>query len=270
MKNDYIDRSDDIFFKHEISVSPSRNIYSMHTHGMYEVLYFLNGDATYVIEDRKYKLKKNDLILIRPFHYHFIQIDSPARYERYDILFDEQKHRIENLHLIDEKTEVINLSDNVLADGVLKRCDLYREKSSKADFAKLLRHLLSELFYSLSLFPQHASESDASVSPLILGALEYINDHLTSLSGVSEIAHALFVSESYLFRRFKAELHQTPRRYIAEKRILLADRRISEGEKPLSVSQSLGFNDYTTFYRSYVSYFGRSPAEKAGTYVKNN
>jgi cupin superfamily acireductone dioxygenase involved in methionine salvage len=79
MINDYIWTTDKMFFKHEISENLPCNTYSMHTHNAYELIYFLDGDATHVIEDRKYKLKKGDLILIRPFLYHFIQIDTPAR-----------------------------------------------------------------------------------------------------------------------------------------------------------------------------------------------
>lgn len=71
-----------MFFKHEISENLPCGTYSMHTHNAYEPIYFLDGDAAHAIEDRKYKLKKGSLILIRPLRYHFIQIDSLVRYER--------------------------------------------------------------------------------------------------------------------------------------------------------------------------------------------
>ena len=56
--DDYIFRTDRMFFKHEISENMPRNAYSKHIHNGYELLYFIDGDATYVIEDRKYKLKR--------------------------------------------------------------------------------------------------------------------------------------------------------------------------------------------------------------------
>ena len=102
MIDDYIWTTDRMFFKHEISENLPCNAYSQHTHNACELIYFLDGDATHVIEDRKYKLKKGDLILIRPFQYHFIQIDTPARYERYDILFDMEKHHVESVGLLPE------------------------------------------------------------------------------------------------------------------------------------------------------------------------
>lgn len=262
MKSSYIQQSDNIFFKHQLSKDLPRDIYSMHTHSMYELIYFLSGDATYVIEDRKYKLKKGDLILVRPLQYHFIQIDTPADYERYDILFDPQKHHIESVHLLPEATEVISLTGNPIADNLFKKFDIYRKRCDDNTFQHLLSHLLSELFYNISIFPHASTVSDNAVSPLVASALCYINDNLSTITDIEQIAEHLFISESNLFRCFKKELHQTPKRYITEKRLLLAQQRISFGESPTVICQNLGFGDYTTFYRNYVAYFGHAPSEK--------
>ena len=262
MINDYILHTDRIFFKHESSENLPCNTYSMHTHSTYELIYFLEGDATHVIEDRKYKLKKGDLILIRPFRSHFIQIDAPAKYERYDILFDMEKHGVESVRLIPESMEVINLSGNAVAEELFRKCDLYHKSCDEETFERILSHLLSELFYNLHVFPRAASADGTAVSPLISGALQYINENLCTLSGVEEIAGHLFVSASYLFRLFQRELHQTPKKYILEKRLLLAQKKLSLGEKPTEVCEACGFCDYTTFYRNYIAFFGHSPSKK--------
>ena len=101
-----------MFFKHAISENLPGDTFSMHVHNMYELLYFVEGDATQVIEDRKYKLKKGDLVLIRPFQYHFIRIDSPKKYERYNILFDPVKHLVDGAERVQNDAEVIKLAEN--------------------------------------------------------------------------------------------------------------------------------------------------------------
>ena len=260
MKNDYIQYTEQIFFKHELSKNLSENVYSMHTHNAYELLYILSGDATCVIEDRKYKLKKGDLILIRPFCYHFIQIDSPTDYERYDILFDPDRHRIEGISLLDDTAEVINLSENTIAKSIFQRIDVYREHCDRVSFACLLSHLLSELFYSIRLFSGASVGHGNALSPLISEALQYINESLCRIRSIEEVADHLFISESYLFRRFRRELHQTPKQYVMNKRLLLARQRISLGESPTAVCRELGFGDYTTFYRNYRALFGQAPS----------
>ena len=265
MMKDYISQTEQLFFKHEISKDLPCNTYSMHTHNTYELIYFLEGNATHVIEDRKYKLKKGDLILIRPFRYHFIQIDAPTTYERYDILFDVEKHHVESAELLPEDLEVINLTGNTIAEELFRKCDLYHQSCDSETFARILSHLLSELFYNIHLFPQSFPQERDSLSPLISKALQYTNQHLCTISGIKEIAGHLFVSESYLFRLFQKELHQTPRRYIMEKRLLLAQQMLSRGARPTEVCEHCGFCDYTTFYRNYTAFFGHAPSQMSRT-----
>ena len=252
-----------LIYRHKRSEHVKVGTFSIHTHNTYELIYFLGGNATHVIEDRKYKLKKGDLIIVRPLQYHFIQIDSSADYERFNILFDPQMHRIEGVELIPDRLEVINLTSNPIADNIFQKCDLYRKEYSKESFHRLLSHLISELFYNISLFAgEHEGGETASLSPLISSALRYINENLCTVSGIKEIAAHLFISESYLFRIFKTELHQTPKNYILGKRLTLAQKKILSGEKPSAVATECGFGDYTVFYRNYVARFGHSPSQK--------
>jgi AraC-like DNA-binding protein len=102
-----------------------------------------------------------------------------------------------------------------------------------------------------------------SVSPLISKALHYINENLNRIGGTKEIADHLFISESYLFRLFRNELHQTPKKYIMDKRLLTAQKLLSAGDSPTSVCERCGFADYTTFYRNYTSFFGHAPSKEA-------
>ena len=270
MVNEYIQTTDRVFFKHEISEDLPCDAYSMHTHNAYELIYFLDGDASHVIEDRKYKLKKGDLILIRPMSYHFIQIEGQTRYERYDILFDPKAHGVEGVELLPAGLEVVSLAGNPLAEDVFRRCDLYRQGCTEEDFTRLLPHLLSELFFSLRTFSGDGPTAEgARLSPVISEFLRYINQNLCSSLDVGQIADSLYVSESYLFRLFKKELHQTPLKYIREKRLMMAKKMLSEGERPTVVCTRCGFSDYTTFYRNYVAFFGCSPSERERDGGKN-
>ncbi|MBO5511596.1 MAG: helix-turn-helix domain-containing protein [Clostridia bacterium] len=268
MVHQYIQTTDRVFFKHEISEDLPCDAYSMHTHNAYELIYFLDGDASHVIEDRKYKLKRGDLILIRPMSYHFIRIEGQARYERYDILFDPKAHGVEGVELIPEGLEVVSLAGNPLAEDVFRRCDAYRLSCSEEVFSRLLPHLLSELFLNLhTAGDMNPTAEGAKLSPLISEFLGYVNRHLCSPLDIGQIADSLYVSESYLFRLFKRELHQTPLKYIREKRLMLARKMLSEGERSTAVCTRCGFSDYTTFYRNYVGFFGCAPSERDAVHI---
>ena len=120
MPKDYSYEGENLYYKHEISHNLPRDAFSMHSHNMYELLYFVSGDATHVIEDRQYKLKRGDLVLIRPSKYHFIRIDSACDYERYDILFSPRTKNIDGLSLLDSTPEIINLEEYPMATEIIK------------------------------------------------------------------------------------------------------------------------------------------------------
>ena len=60
----------------------SSEVYSSHIHNNYELLYFYDGDADYIINGAVYHLQKNDLMLVKPTLYHNIRILSSRPYER--------------------------------------------------------------------------------------------------------------------------------------------------------------------------------------------
>ena len=261
MPSDYSYRGTSLFFKHETSRNLQKDAYSMHSHNMYELLYFVNGDATHVIEDRQYKLKRGDLVLIKPSKYHFVRIDSSCDYERYDILFNPRMKDFDGLPLLDAMPEIINLEEYPMATEIIRKTDFYRKHFTGEDFERILTGLLCELLYLLSVTPATENTDAPTVaSPTLSLALSYINDNITTLTGVEEVARSCFVTESYLYRLFKNELHKTPAKYIASKRLLLAERMIADGEKPTAVYEKCGFSDYTTFYRNYRAFFGHSPS----------
>ena len=130
-------------------------------------------------------------------------------------------------------------------------------------FSRLLPHLISELFLNLHTAGNlNPTAEGAKLSPLISEFPGYVNRHLCSPLDIGQIADRLYVSESYLFRLFKKELHQTPQKYIREKRLIMARKMLSEGERPTAVCTRCGFSDYTTFYRNYVGFFGCPPSER--------
>ena len=261
MKEALIYENDSFCFRHFTSYAIQKDAHSAHSHNLYELIYFIDGDATHIIEDRKYKLKSGDLVFIRPGKHHFIQIDSTCDYDRYDILFSKELLTSDSISMLDKDFEITNLSDNPRADDIMQKMDYYFKSFENETFVKIAALLLTELFYLISTSATPSKDySNIESSPVLSRAIAYINSHLGTIENISEVAAHCFVTESYLFRLFKKELHHTPKKYITEKRLLLADKRIASGEKPTFVYDKCGFSDYATFYRNYVAYFGKKPS----------
>ena len=252
-----------IGYKHEIMPVPPNDYFSMHAHNRFEIIYFLRGDATHVIEDRKYKLKPGDLLLIQPLKYHFIQIDSPATCERYILGIDDCLLGTSLTSLFADRPEVLDLSKEAETDRLFRKIDYYLQNLTDEDMEKVFPALLTELIYDLVITSRKTKpiQNATVLNPVLSEAIAYINDHLLTMKTISEIADHLFVSERYLFQLFKKELHQTPKRYITDKRLLLAQTMIRGGERPSDACTKCGFSDYSVFYRSYKSFFKKSPSE---------
>ena len=234
----------------------------LHCHNRFELLYITSGEMEHVVEDRKYRVKAGDLILVRPSMYHHLEQLSEQPYMRYDILFDPDRIGVDVTKL-PEDIEVISLLDNPVADGLFRKLNGYYEGLEEGCFAKLLEQMIYELFLNLQLFSDATHREKIYLSPILTRALAYINENLFSITDVDEVAQALYISPSNLFYMFRTSLHQTPKKYITEKRLLAAQRRIFAGNKPTEVYKECGFRDYTTFYRSYIVRFGHAPSEDA-------
>lgn len=236
------------------------NCFTKDAHNEYELLFFLEGNATYMIEERQYKLQKKDLVIIRPSLYHYIRFEGNERYERYNLRFSPEALPAKALERLSGETEVLHCKDRPELSALFEKLDGFVPFGEEA-FCDLLRGVIRELFYTLAFAPVEAPPKGTVASPLVQRALGYMEEHLFTVEEVSEIAKALFVTKTYFFRVFKEEMGISPMRYITQKRLLAAQKRIREGEKATAVSALCGFRTYPAFYKQYCAFFGCSPSK---------
>lgn len=165
------------------------------------------------------------------------------RYDRTDLLADLGRPIL----LPDRTAEILRAVDG------WRRADL-------ASALALKEQLYSLLCEALSLAGA-GRERIRSYSALIRGAVSYIDKHLQAGLSASEIAAALFVSESRLQKAFRAEMGLPVGRYIssrvlasAEEQLRLTNRTIPE------ISDALGYCDRFYFTRIFRAHFGVAPA----------
>lgn len=74
--------SDDFSCIHKLDKQPINNC-PMHTHDTIEIYYFISGNCNYLIEEIKYYLKPHDILFMRPYEAHKLNVDSTQTpYER--------------------------------------------------------------------------------------------------------------------------------------------------------------------------------------------
>ena len=71
-----------------ISNETSRSDYKLHNHeSIYEILFFLKGDSTFLVEGTEYPLSVGDFVIARPDELHRVIHHSDSVYKRIIISF---------------------------------------------------------------------------------------------------------------------------------------------------------------------------------------
>ncbi len=227
-----------------------------HMHAIYEMLYIINGEGKYFIEDRCYNIKKHSLLIIKPCTYHYFSITSNTDYEKIGVLFNHNFFNVDVSSL--DNLEMINCKDYPIIDEIFNKLDFYFSTFDKEVFLNLYSSLIKEIVLNLSLISNSAKPTYKT--PILSPILEYINNNLNSIKNLDEVSKALGISTSYLKCIFKNELKIQPKRYINEKRLLYAKQLLLTGKKAINVCQTCGYNNYSTFWRAFCAYFGYPPS----------
>lgn len=250
---------DKIYFNHSASQVKPGKFTDLHCHNGIELLYVVSGEMYHIVEGRKYRLGPGDLALVHPSKFHYLEQLSEGPYERYNMHFDPQLHKVD-VSALPKGMEVVNLTKVPFASQLFEKMDYYQKELDGKTFETMLLQMLNELFINLRLSTDAQKQEEASMPLILIRALDYINENLYTITDVDEVADALFISSSYLFHLFRDSLHQTPKKYITDKRLLAAQRRIRRGMNPTTVYKECGFKEYATFYRNYNAFFGHSPS----------
>ena len=230
-----------------------------HEHTFCEIMFITKGEGEYVIENRRYSVKKGDVLLIKggSYHYKHRVIKSPMG--TYCLGFMPEK--IENggiAERIFEKGEHFSVGTDSALAGLLNVAK-QKLKKSKNNASQFIKSVTESLVLILSDLDIDQEKTPDVKNKNVQRMLDYIKTNLSLIHSVEDIANAMFFSESYTRSLFKKEMNIGIMEYVRNKKVLLAHRKIRHGRKPSEIYAECGFSNYTSFYRAYLAYFGHSP-----------
>ena len=252
----------DLFCHHSLDASPSPAEFYMHAHERMEILYFLSGDAQYLVEGSVYPLHPGELLVMNRAEAHKLQLRSNQPYERIVMHFSPSV-----LCGIDPDGLLLR----VFADKPLGKRNRYVSDRFPALFsgfdaagsdAQLRLHMLLILANVLDELSGLAGNADAADAPESAPQqiLQYVNLHLFEDISLASVSRAFFLSPSQLNRVFRRATGSSVGEYIRVKQLLAARERILAGTSPAAASAACGFRDYSTFFRAYRERFGCAPS----------
>lgn len=247
--------------------------FQMHFHNIYEIYYFVDGEADYIVEGKLYHLTPDTLLLLAPHAIHGVRINSPKHYKRYTIHFNG------DLINIDRRAFLLSAFPNgASGDGHeicfhdLKDFNLFpflesltNSKHQPQNIAeKLLPIHIEALLAQLVLMRHslHRSNESITLSKTVVEITNYINQNITEQISLDQLCDYFYISKAHLNRIFRKAIGSTVFDYIAFKRISIAQHLLASGVPAKETAVRVGYNDYSTFFRAYKKITGHSPANE--------
>lgn len=244
-----------------------------HYHDFDKVIIFIKGRISYMIEGRSYDLQPHDIVLVNQNHIHKPFIDTSEPYERiiiyisrdfiethktsdYDLGYCLQKAK-ENASYV---LRVPTGKNHALLESTLKLIQSFHDK----DYAHELMQQLDVLAFMIHLNRASILDgidyvSTSSQNQKILDIMDYINNHLAENISIDTIAQHFYISKYYMMRTFKEDTGYTVLDYLTMKRMVLAKSLIEQGLPLTEIALDCGYNGYSTFYRAFRKFYGKSP-----------
>lgn len=250
--------------------------FDFHYHDFNKIVILLSGNVTYVIEGKSYALKPWDILLINHHDVHKPIIHTNDTYDRIIIWADPnyiKNHNDETCDLTtcfqkaSQKNYNLIRLEPVLQEQVKSLIQAFDVSCHTNEFgADLLNHALflqlliylNRIYLSDSLiYDQTSFEYDQQIEDILL----FIKENLGNKLSADLISKEFFISKHYLMHKFKAKTGYTLHTYIQNKRLSYAIELMKDGIPITKASEQCGFQDYSTFLRSFRKTFHCSPKE---------
>lgn len=252
------------------SSSPNIEKFKMHLHQYYEFLYFVDGDGTYMVEDTEYSAGPGDLFITRPEELHAIAFRPGSHYARKFV-------QISPSFLGDVDIDLLKFINtrplgqfNKIEKKIADRYDFYKYFKSIEEYVVnrvpesdlMIRTYMIQFLVKLNSAFSEIGVSQSLVkrsNPKIERIIEYINENISEDISLDALAETVYINKYYMCHMFKDTVGLSVKEYVNTRRIAEAKKLLSAGGDFTSICFKCGFNDYSTFYKTFKKFTGMSP-----------
>jgi AraC-like DNA-binding protein/mannose-6-phosphate isomerase-like protein (cupin superfamily) len=230
-----------------------------HSHTCFELLFFVEGRARILAGSSTLEASISDLVIYPPDTPHEERLAPEVKQDIFRLRVDVgQAHPFDRGLLFKDVTGTIRQLFEIM---------YVQHRNPRSLTADLIRTCIQTLFL---LLRQYSAEG---LKPEALSIVErcstYIREHLNEGFTIDDIANAIYVSPSYLFRAFKKKTGTTPMHYRNLQRIEKAKLLLSEGSNGRLdvIAQMVGFNDVKYFSNLFRKSTGQTPGSFRKVYA---
>lgn len=258
--------------RYTIGVKQSEIVH-LECHNFYELYFYKAGGVEYSIEGKKYTLAPNTLLFMAPQVFHGYTVNNSDLYERYVISFKKEFLSAESLHycnlLFDSSAaptrhHCFPAASNYYIDNFfnnLVNCQqmtpALRDKALASNFDSLLFQIYHMYHCNLNVGKPY---TDLSTTPnKINSIILFLNEHIHETITLDSISDHFYISKHHLNKIFRDATGTTIIKYVLYKKITLAQQLIQNNTPITQAAITMGFSDYSNFYRNYLNIIGHAP-----------
>lgn len=238
---------------------------SLHYHDYYEIIVFVEGAVQYMRESALCQPQRGDVIIVPPQQLHMsaIQADETLYTRHVFYLYPDALSPFGCGALTDflapESPHLLTLPDAEREQllSLLARLDAALTGDARAQ--ALARGLVLEVFYLLGQAESGATRTGAALPEHVAAIRQYIDQHVTELRSVSDVAAHFFYSREYVSRLFRRYLHTTPASYMTQRRVAASQALIASGLSLADACYQAGFGSMSAFNRAFRAVTGMTP-----------
>ena len=216
----------------------------------------LEGDVSVVLEGRSYRLTAHQAIMIPPIIYHIVTANKPGTYRRMTALFDISAVPTVLQGRFGEKVrEPITFSSEQMSElGEISQTE------EMGFYSPLANSLMIRMIYNAirATPPTETHEPNDFLKQII----QYVDEHLCERIHLDALAAHTARSKSSVCHLFEEKMGISPKQYILQKKMALANKLIRDGVPPTQAAMQVGYQDYSAFYRAYRKYFQVKPSNE--------
>ncbi|MCC8168845.1 MAG: AraC family transcriptional regulator [Oscillospiraceae bacterium] len=249
------------------AVKPPR--LATHSHSYYEYLLFLSGDATYIVENSTYKANRGDIFITRPGELHTVSFNTDEPYERHFIQVNRkwiEKLPYDLLSFTDcfgpgENNRIPAwLSAEYGLEEFYKNIYYYMENElPESQF--MVRTYIMQFMTKVNAILQRESINEEGDNKSVAKIKDYINRNFVNGISLDDLAKRFYMNKYYMCHMFKEETGLTIKEFVNTRRIAMAKQLLPKYKLVKDLYTACGFNDYSTFYKTFKRFTGVSPKE---------
>ncbi|MBE6556749.1 MAG: AraC family transcriptional regulator [Ruminococcaceae bacterium] len=248
-------------YSHVCNPTPNPSFYRSHFHNEYEILYFCQGDADYIMEGSVYHLRQGDLLFIKPRMYHHVLIRSVSTYERFVINFSASELDAVTEHIPEGLQRIYNVRGHAFLQSFFDEWRNNKRIYTKDELDSWVQSGVKQILLSVSHMEQDMPIQPVKHNRALEEILTYIEENPHARITAETLATKYYVSTSWIVHTFQKQLGLTLMQYVTNKRILYAQQLIRGGMSPTEAAEYCSFDSYITFYRQYKRILNKTPKE---------